>query len=56
MPESEWTPSALFMNSLSESGFSLDVGCPESVESADAVMRQGSCWPVWLAGQRPEVM
>lgn len=42
---------ALFMSPLSESGYGLDVGCPELVESTVVVMRQGSWWPVWLAGQ-----
>lgn len=41
---------------LSESGYGLDVGYPECVESAVAVMRQGSWWPVRLTGQQPKVM
>lgn len=47
---------SLIPERLSEIGYSLDVGCHRPVESGVAVMRQDSWWPVWLAGQRPEVM
>lgn len=46
-------------NQLYSWALCLSVGAAwmlECVESAVAVMRQGSWWPVWLTGQRPKVM